>query len=853
MNYGKFFRLNKNLSRIEGGFAIYDYIDLPAYFAPSMDNKMSPKYPISLIITSSSVIFRLHYSAYKIEEIEEVNTKGENSKYPKYFYDHEIKKDDLREDIVKVKPGDTTKIVHMDEVVLELPYTNTVNRNLADTIKSIYKTNFPQIISKYSSTGGRYLEKLIRKRYPEAGKDIDENDVDYNFYKALRISSDESASYSTLWLMGLVEGEKGNIRYSRSNNEREIQGFLRKLMLDFMFDLKHSDVFQNSAYYQQMYSGLMSDFYFSALMHKCEYYYYRKITSQAINEIEDCKIDKKENKKRKSTITYLYANELIKAEDLWIKDIMSKQAEEVFEHRYPGKHSILRDIFEYYNFKQWPSWFAEPEEEMRRVCFTMKDKFGVRHICNADTLIRYLDLDYDTGDRTIEKMIDSHEDNEEQISKWFLKHYAFSDVLHLHWFKHLNALFLFLFALPCIISLFGGWKIINVFLFLFAVLFFFLLLFGTIRLSIWHKEYKKPILKRYKTKVKRLKVGYRLAKRIIRKKGWKNGCQYLIIGVKANSQNYSLVTSRRKLGLNKILLWVELLIFSISFLWLGLSEFVNSYFSTAWIALVISLILVYYVSRIPIDILPQTINNLFSKIIPRLHLLFPRLVASITLAWITLSMGFDLYVSYFDYPLNIPYVICIVTIVMLFVMYEINRITPHAPSLRKLLRSAELMIISYFISLSVGFVVINFLGEKYLERGGYISDYYTQHVDDEKKEWVETFDADSRKQQLAKEEEMRIKQLSDSLNDSSWLSYGKVIVEKLDKIENPKDSSHVRKVKGLKDVSKGNHKIAAYVDFWGIHIFVLRDFLIMFAFIAMFTGIFIQLIIFGDNKQMTEL
>ena len=49
------------------------------------------------------------------------------------------------------------------------------------------------------------------------------------------------------------------------------------------------------------------------------------------------------------------------------------------------------------------------------------------------------------------------------------------------------------------------------------------------------------------------------------------------------------------------------------------------------------------------------------------------------------------------------------------------------------------------------------------------------------------------------------------------------------------------------------YKIAAKIDFWGTDIFILRDFLIMFAFIAMFTGIFIQLIIFGDNKQMTEL
>ena len=175
MNYGKFFRLNQNLSRIEDGFAIFDYIDLPAYFAPSMENKMSPEYPISLMITSSSVIFRLHYSAYKIEE---GNTTEKDLKYPKYYYDYEIT-DDLRKDQEKVKPGDTTKIAHMEEVVLELPYMNTVNKNLADTIKSIYNTEFPQKIT--DKKDGRYLEKLIRKRYPEIGKDIDENDVDTKF------------------------------------------------------------------------------------------------------------------------------------------------------------------------------------------------------------------------------------------------------------------------------------------------------------------------------------------------------------------------------------------------------------------------------------------------------------------------------------------------------------------------------------------------------------------------------------------------------------------------------------------------------------------------------------------------
>ena len=339
MNYGKFFRLNKNLSRIEDGFAIYDYIDLPAYFAPSMDNKMSPKYPISLMITSSSVIFRLHYSAYKIEKEKDLN-------YPKYYFDHEIK-DDLRKELEKEKSGYTTKIAHMEEIVLELPYVNTVNKNLADTIKTIYNTEFPQkIIDKKEekkdgiSTGGRYLEKLIRKRYLEENIKEDK-DIHSDLYHSLRRISDGTSSYSTLWLMGLIIGEKDNIRYILTDKKGNVVGFLRKLMLDFMFDLKHSDVFQNSAYYQQMYSGLMSDFYFSALMHKCEYYYYRELITDEISKIgKEEKAEKPENKETKtkkheervSRLRCLYAQELYKAEELWIKDIMSPFSEVYFEH-----------------------------------------------------------------------------------------------------------------------------------------------------------------------------------------------------------------------------------------------------------------------------------------------------------------------------------------------------------------------------------------------------------------------------------------------------------------------------------------------------------------------------------------
>ena len=251
-------------------------------------------------------------------------------------------------------------------------------------------------------------------------------------------------------------------------------------------------------------------------------------------------------------------------------------------------------------------------------------------------------------------------------------------------------------------------------------------------------------------------------------------------------------------------------------------------------------VMIFIVSTLLIVVLEKEYFSV-SYLISSLHMFLPRLVASITLSWITLSMGFDLYVSYFDNPPRLLYIVCIVVIVMLFVMFEINRITPHASPFRKFWRSFELMIISYFISLSVGFLIINFLGEKYLERGGYISDYYTQHVEE-------------RDGNLFRKENKKIEE--ESQIDTCSLSYDGMKLNIIRKVEDDSNPSHLEQVENLKQVrfnDTDSYYIAAEESFWGIHIFILRDFLIMFAFIAMFVGIFIQLIIFGDNKQMTEL
>lgn len=791
MNYGRYFRLNRNLSRIEDGFAIYDYIDLPAYFIASKDNLMSPKYPISMMVTSDSVAFRLHYCAYKIEE--DVNIGKKSPNYPQYLYESCNRLDNSNK-----KTGDTTKIAHMEEVILELPFVDTEGRMLSDVIRSIYITNFPQIFSHHDNTdvtsersnssGGRFLERIIRKRYLEENKDVPENkekDVNDDYYDSLRKLSDGATSYSTLWLMGLVaKNEKGDRRYRRTDKDGKIVGFLRKLLLDFMFDLKHSDVFQNSANYQRMFSGLMSDFYFSALMHKCEYYYYRDLVTEEMRK-EDGMTDKDKEK-----ILTLYGDNLRKSEELWTQDIMNPASEKYFDYPFGNtpkakkeekestqetckslKNLIDRSLVKIFVLEdnqliKRDSWFAEPEEEMRRVCFPMDDEDdnNVKHICNVELMVNYLRVS-NSEQLALTEYVNN---NKEKISRWFLRRYDFNDVCHLHLSRWANFVtFAFLLASLFIFVAFDFKKLteldfgpdnVRIVYYLLSCLLLIAMFFGMKR-HIAKK--KKDLLHTY----------------------IKKNCERITVFV-----------------VLMMILPIGLLLDDMN------TQFINDY-NIFYIIIALFVVSMFFKS------FRDWVGNSLEHITSYLHLLFPRLVASITTAWLTMSVGFDLYVAFFDRHVSRSTAGMILIIVFIFVMYELNRITPRSNIWKKLFRSVQLVTISYFISLVVGTVVINFLGIKYMDRGGAFESMNKT-----------TFTVDSLT--------VPIKGIVNTV------SFG--------------DSTKEKQKEDIQKLLCDEKCQSIYIFRLGEHdIFFMRDFLIMFSFITMFMGIFLQMFIF-EEKKMTE-
>jgi len=942
MNTGRFFRLNQSLSVVVDGTTIYDYTELAAYPGLAEDNVMSPKYPINLVITSDSVRIRMHYCAYKTKWEE----KDENGKT--------VIKDDYQyaiEDVFRDK-GDNNNLAHVNEVILELPFVEKQTRDLTDIVKSAYIANFPQVSAeKGVMTGSRFIDKLIEE-WSDGEK-----------------SKNPSISYSMLWLMDLYKNNSFDLYDDTKKGSKQVTKFLRKLLLDFMFDLKHSNVFCNSPNYDRMYNGLMSNYYFSALMHKCEFFYYRDLT---IHAIEKPNGDKDIN----DQITRLYAQELFAAEEKWAADIRNPLADKYFEQKFPndfenrrwlyGRHwtELCSHLGERMTRTRWDSWFANPEEEMRRIYFKMMEN-GSRTICNTSVLVEHLGMDK-SEDETVKAMTLSARQNRGNTSRWFLNRYDFNDVLHLHLFKCSNGIFLFLafillwclFEIPIpfvekqpemgLEGLLSFTKGIRKFLLedyrRYSLGALGLLLFLDMRFiikgylfpkvlkpinwssikwnsGIWGKlrwnnllienpAIKKPLLKSFRR--------FR-AKRVILVL-WAMVCLLLFF--------YNLLESRNFLDWLKplagIFCWIFLTVqfiksqrhrvFSIGLLLLVVAIycFFNYKVLCTWspnvnalmILLALAGLFLFLNARLLYFIRKTTRSKwLFPRLekyfpmvakffkkgkayhskhlgvlrtpyihpIESWHLLLPKLVASITAAWLTIAMGFDALAAFFDSAVVWSTMMIIIIVVFSFILYQIDRELPESSSWLKVYRTIELLIISYCLSLCVGVVIINFVGERYLERSGAVDDYYDEYVYEHgqapvivKWNFKDTLIAvqenslydlpapkSSRgKLNLLKYDFTKWKLVNDTIillphqikaqsgqflywKGDTLLSFPSAIIQKY----TPDEYRHVFASKKI---------VYSKRD-----LFIIPDFLIMFSFVAMFIGVFLQMVFF-DRKKMTE-
>lgn len=578
MNCGSFFRLSLETSKVVSGITYYDYIDVPDLDA--RDDEL--RYPIKISISPTDVSFFVHY--YKRDSIPH----------------------------------------HIEDLILRLPYKEDGTGALSSIVKHVYNTTFPL---------SEYLEELLKSRYPGSE---DKKDNRYERYQRSQINRN---SYSSLYIWGLLRNQEGSEASYQigDNNSDKITRFLRKLLLDFMFDMMHSDVFESSKYYLQMRESLLNDFFFSSIVKKCEYYYYRRlIRARFKNEVD------------KETLRKLYAEHFDAAERAWTEAIMSPLAEKHFAFS-PEWFEDKKHTQTHSDFTVSDSWFVDPEEEMSRIVFPLN---------NPDTKKKFYLNSYELSKYIGAKNNSSVIARNEAISKWFYRRFDFVHTFRMHMFHGGNTVFttaLMLLITFCIVS------------------------FLMPELSLWSSPIYIAIIPAI---IGLLFLLY--------------GIWFVIAAVRIGCKPKKdrriddiLVCSRREEEA------VRSMTLSINLSFVAL--LIPNEHLCPWC--IIALLMTLAVSLL------IRFRTTSARLINSLHLLLPRLVASITTAWIMLVIGNDLVKEH----VSVPLCVIITLVVFLFILYESNKVLPKTRKLYLAYRSLELMLISFSIAFVIGIFAIDVL------------------------------------------------------------------------------------------------------------------------------------------------
>ena len=744
MNHGKFFSLDLTASRLDEGISVFDYTDIFDASIKEGESKSTPRYPIFVSITSTSVKFILQYCVY---------LKNVNQSKDKQEFVATIDPDDFNGDFA---------IRHMEEVLIELPITTTSGLSLAATLKRLYSTPFPICLQ----TEKNYFLELVKNRY--------EFGVGHQY--VLKRADDKNESnlhYSVLSIWNLYDKDFGYILFDNSYKYNKV---LRKLILDFFFDMMHSDVFKNSVHYDEMYSTFMSDFFCSAIIRKAEYYYQRALVNQQDTDPQ----------KITNSIS-IYAENLEIAEQQWVKCIQARESDRHFEFQpkwFEPDNSVKKSCLG--NFKSWlkeifcplyqlsnpDSWFASPEDELRGVTNHHSRKDDIA--CSRHLLFRVKKSKSPTIDQSYFSQNNiSIQQRTAESSKWLIKRYAFKDAYQLAWGKYLDITNWIVVAAIILLSFFGFWNELVGLLMLVGVVLVLCILIDTIK----HKK---------------------------------------------------VVT--------------------------------------------------------------------FDKTI----FFYPRLVAAIVAAWFSIALSDSLFKTFFYAEFSWVTIVLLLLLILFFVLYEVHRTVPKIGMWSKIGRSIGLMMISCAISLVVGICVINFTGEKMLEKSGVLTNFYrdnvilTSNVQDDEPSLILDFDdiltsdkwsdslvintythsipgnIDAAQARYAVHEFAntpygenymnRIVHAYNMLHDSARVHDSTLVLSDSIRgrflLRHENNALFMDLLPYVKHTNDG-HSIAEYVNVrplkWcGIDysIFILYDFLIQFAVIAMFIGIFIQMIF--EEKNVTE-
>lgn len=360
MNYGRYFSLDVNASQLVKGIAVFNYRGVKNRSVKITNDNCREKYPIYVTFSQEGVSFYIH-------NIEENRSE-------------EI---DL-----------TTQ--HTNSLILFLPISLNldIKDSLTQNIINIFYNKFP-----YNSTENRL--------YDYAASSLKNSELD-----------GKGITYSSLEIFGIVYDKPQEIE------RPPIVGMLRKLFLDFLYDIEHTNVFKNAYNSEAIYIALNENFLFKAIRNKAEYYYQRKMVSVPRDGYETA-FDVAEKE-------VFMADSYVDAEKRWVETIADPRSESTF-HVAEG-------------------WFLSAEKEMNAVyesdilSFYKKGK-SVEPKGNYKTFrcadfvksIKYskseetVSIEYNK--KCLEDFKDTIVDTAKKASKWYIHKYSFSGTLRIWYGK----------------------------------------------------------------------------------------------------------------------------------------------------------------------------------------------------------------------------------------------------------------------------------------------------------------------------------------------------------------------------------------------------------------------------------
>lgn len=232
MNYGKWFTLDFETSDLKNGLAFFNYRGFKFYKKEAIGEyetendgeKNTPVYPIFATINSNGVHFYCHYALCS----------------------------------PSIDSNKNGLIYHQDNAILSLDFSGNkhTNGDFHHRINDAFCAVYPRLKNPINkNTGKKFFEQFEEQIFKNIEQVENEKGITYSsldVFWAKRIGEDETVTEYNHFVV-------------------------RKLFLDFIYDIEHTDVFQNSPHFEKVYDCLHNDFLFKAIASKAEFYYHRRI------------------------------------------------------------------------------------------------------------------------------------------------------------------------------------------------------------------------------------------------------------------------------------------------------------------------------------------------------------------------------------------------------------------------------------------------------------------------------------------------------------------------------------------------------------------------------------------------